>query len=175
MTDRPYNVLFLCTGNSARSIIAEAILNKSGAGNFRAYSAGSAPKGQVNPNTIRLLQSLGYDTSDYRSKSWDEFAHAGEPKFDFVFTVCDNAAAESCPVWPGQPMTAHWGIPDPAEAKGTPAEIALAFKDAYQLLNQRIGIFTSLPLRSLDRLSLHRKLRDIGHLEGSTAKATEAI
>ena len=174
MADRPYNVLFLCTGNSARSIIAEAILNKSGAGNFRAYSAGSQPKGQVNPNAIRLLQSLGYDISGYRSKSWDEFAKAGEPKFDFVFTVCDNAAAESCPVWPGQPMTAHWGIPDPAEAKGTPAEIALAFKDAYRLLNQRIGIFTSLPLRSLDRLSLHRKLRDIGHMAGSTAKATEA-
>jgi arsenate reductase len=174
MADRPYNVLFLCTGNSARSIIAEAILNRLGAGNFRAYSAGSAPKGEVNPNTIRLLQSLGYDTSDYRSKSWDEFAKAGEPEFDFVFTVCDNAAAESCPVWPGQPMTAHWGIPDPAEAKGTPAEIALAFKDAYRLLHQRIGIFTSLPLRSLDRLNLHGRLRDIGHIEGSTAKATEA-
>ena len=174
MADRAYNVLFLCTGNSARSIIAEAILNKIGAGRFVAHSAGSQPKGQVNPNTIRLLQSLGYDISDFRSKSWDEFANAGEPKFDFVFTVCDNAAAESCPVWPGQPMTAHWGVPDPAEAKGTPAEIALAFKDAYRLLHQRIGIFTSLPLRSLDRLNLHGKLRDIGHTEGSTAKATEA-
>ena len=173
MTDRPYNVLFLCTGNSARSIIGEAILNKLGAGNFRAYSAGSHPKGQVNPNTIYLLQSLGYDTSGYRSKSWDEFARAGEPKFDFVFTVCDSAAAEACPVWPGQPMTAHWGIPDPAEAKGTPAEIALAFKEAYRLLHQRIGIFTALPLRSLDRLSLQSKLRDIGQLEGSTARTTE--
>jgi arsenate reductase len=173
MTERPYNVLFLCTGNSARSIIGEAILNKVGAGNFRAYSAGSQPKGQVNPNTIQLLQSLGYDTSGYRSKSWDEFAKAGEPKFDFVFTVCDNAAAEACPVWPGQPMTAHWGIPDPAEATGTPAEIALAFKEAYRLLNQRIGIFTALPLRSLDKLSLQGKLRDIGHMEGSTARATE--
>ena len=174
MADRPYNVLFLCTGNSARSIIAEAVLNKLGAENFRAYSAGSQPKHQVNPNTIRLLQSLGYDTAGCRSKSWNEFAKAGEPKFDFVFTVCDNAAAEACPVWPGQPMTAHWGIPDPAEATGSPAEIALAFKDAYRLLNQRIGIFTALPLRSLDRLSLQNKLRAIGRLEGAAAKVTEA-
>jgi arsenate reductase (thioredoxin) len=172
MTDHPYNVLFLCTGNSARSIIAEAILNKLGAGNFRAYSAGSQPKGQINPNTIQLLQGLGYETAGYRSKSWDEFAKAGEPKFDFVFTVCDNAAAEACPVWPGQPMTAHWGIPDPAEATGTPAEVALAFKDAYRLLNQRISIFTALPLRSLGRLTLQGKLREIGHMEGSTATAT---
>ncbi len=174
MADRPHNVLFLCTGNSARSIIGEAILNKLGAENFRAYSAGSQPKGQVNPHTIQLLQSLGYDTSSYRSKSWDEFAKAGEPKFDFVFTVCDSAAAETCPVWPGQPMTAHWGIPDPAEATGTQAEIALAFKEAYRLLNQRIGIFTALPLHSLDRLSLQSKLRDIGRMEGSTARVTEA-
>jgi arsenate reductase (thioredoxin) len=174
MADRLYNVLFLCTGNSSRSIIGEAILNKLGAGNFRAYSAGSQPKGQINPNTIQLLQSLGYDTSGYRSKSWDEFAKAGEPKFDFVFTVCDNAAAETCPVWPGQPMTAHWGIPDPAEATGTPAEVALAFKEAFRLLYQRISIFTALPLRSLDKLALRNKLRDIGHMEGSTAKATEA-
>ena len=174
MTDHPYNVLFLCTGNSARSIIGEAILNKLGAGNFRAYSAGSQPKGQINPNTIQLLQSLGYDTSGYRSKSWDEFATADGPKFDFVFTVCDNAAAETCPVWPGRPMTAHWGIADPAEATGTPAEIALAFKEAYRMLFQRIGIFTALPLRSLDKLSLQGKLRDIGQMEGSTARATEA-
>ena len=174
MADRPHNVLFLCTGNSARSIIGEAILNKLGTENFRAYSAGSQPKGQVNPHTIQLLQSLGYDTSSYRSKSWDEFAKAGEPKFDFVFTVCDSAAAETCPVWPGQPMTAHWGIPDPAEATGTQAEIALAFKEAYRLLNQRIGIFTALPLHSLDRLSLQSKLRDIGRMEGSTARVTEA-
>jgi arsenate reductase len=173
MADKIFNVLFLCTGNSARSIIAEAILNKVGAGNFRAYSAGSQPKSHVNPNTKQLLQSLGFDTSFYRSKSWDEFAGAGEPKFDFVFTVCDNAAAEACPVWPGQPMTAHWGIADPAEATGTPAEIALAFKEAYRLLNQRIGIFTALPLRALDRLSLQARLRDIGHMEGSTANAPE--
>jgi arsenate reductase len=174
MADQIYHVLFLCTGNSARSIIAEAILNKVGAGNFRAYSAGSQPKPQVNPNTIHLLQSLGFDTSFYRSKSWDEFAKAGEPKFDFVFTVCDNAAAEACPVWPGQPMTAHWGVADPAEAAGTPAEIALAFKEAYRLLHQRISIFTALPLRSLDRLSLQAKLRDIGQLDGSTVRVTEA-
>jgi arsenate reductase len=173
VTDRPYNVLFLCTGNSARSIIAEAILNKLGAGKFRAYSAGSQPKGLVNSDTIQLLQSLGYDTSGFRSKSWDEFARAGGPKFDFVFTVCDNAAGEACPVWPGQPMTAHWGIPDPAAANGSRAEIALAFKDAYRMLNQRIGIFTVLPLRSLDQLSLQNKLREIGRIEGATVKADE--
>ncbi len=174
MTKRVYNVLFLCTGNSARSIVGEAILNRLGAGNFRAYSAGSQPKGQINPNTIQLLQGLGYDTSAYRSKSWDEFAKSGEPKFDFVFTVCDNAAAETCPVWPGQPMTAHWGIADPAEATGSPAEIALAFKEAYRLLHQRIGVFTALPLRSLDQLSLQSRLREIGHMEGATGKVTEA-
>lgn len=168
----PYNVLFLCTGNSARSIIAEAILNKTGKGAFRAYSAGSQPKGQVNPHALQLLESLGYDTAGFRSKSWDEFARAGAPKFDFVFTVCDNAAAETCPVWPGQPMTAHWGIADPAEAKGTPAQVSVAFKEAYRLLNQRIGIFTSLPLRSLDRLTLKAKLRGIGEMEGGT-KASE--
>jgi arsenate reductase len=174
MTKRVYNVLFLCTGNSARSIIGEAILNKMGAGDFRASRAGSQPKGQINPNTIQLLQGLGYDTSAYRSKSWDEFAKAGEPKFDFVFTVCDNAAAEACPVWPGQPISAHWGIADPAEATGSPAEIALAFKEAYRLLHQRIGVFMALPLQSLDRLSLRNRLLEIGHMEGSTAKATEA-
>jgi arsenate reductase (thioredoxin) len=162
VADRQYNVLFLCTGNSARSIIAEAILNKAGAGNFRAYSAGSRPKEKVHPETLRLLQSLGHDTSDCRSKSWDEFAAPGAPRFDFVFTVCDNAAAEACPLWPGQPMTAHWGIPDPVAATGTPAEIALAFKDSYRMLAQRIGIFTALPLRSLDRLTLQGKLKDIG-------------
>ena len=158
----PYNVLFLCTGNSARSIMAEAILNKVGAGKFRAYSAGSQPKGRVHPETIRLLRSLGHDTSDLRSKSWHEFAKPGAPSLDFVFTVCDNAAGETCPIWPGQPMTAHWGVPDPAEAKGTAAEIALAFKDAYRMLNQRIGIFTALPIRSLDRLTLQKQLKEIG-------------
>jgi len=164
----PYNVLFLCTGNSARSVIAEAILNKAGAGKFHAYSAGSQPKGQVNPRALQLLQSLGYDTAEMRSKSWDVFATDGAPKFDFVFTVCDNAAAESCPVWPGQPMTAHCGIADPAEAKGTPAEVSLAFKEAYRLLNQRISIFTALPLHSLDQLSLKHRLKQIGEMEGAT-------
>jgi arsenate reductase len=171
--DRPYNVLFLCTGNSARSIVAEAILNKLGAGKFCAYSAGSQPKGRVHPETIRLLQGLGYDTSGFRSKPWTEFAEAGAPPLDFVFTVCDNAAGETCPVWPGQPMTAHWGVPDPAAATGNQAEIALAFKDAYRMLNQRIGIFTALPLRFLDRLSLQKKPEGIGRSAGATAKATE--
>ena len=173
MAERPYNVLFLCTGNSARSVMAEAILNKLGAGKFRAFSAGSRPKGKVHAETLRLLQSLGYDTSRFRSKSWSEFADPGAPLLDFVFTVCDNAAGETCPVWPGQPMTAHWGVPDPAEATGNPAEIALAFKDAYRMLERRIGIFVSLPLRSLDQLSLQHKLRQIGRMEGATAKATE--
>lgn len=173
MTEHPFNVLFLCTGNSARSIVAEAILNKLGVGKFRAFSAGSQPKGQVHPETIRLLQSLGYDVSRLRSKSWSEFADPGAPLLDFVFTVCDNAAGETCPVWPGQPMTAHWGVPDPAEATGTQAEIALAFKDAYRMLERRIGIFTSLPLRSFDHLSLQKKLREIGRLNDATAKAAE--
>jgi arsenate reductase (thioredoxin) len=171
MADRPFNVLFLCTGNSARSIIAEAILNRIGMGQFRAFSAGSHPKRQVHPETIRLLHMLHYDTSGLRSKSWSEFADPGAPLLDFVFTVCDNAAGESCPVWPGQPMTAHWGIPDPAEAKGNAAEIALAFKDAYRMLERRLSIFVSLPLRSLDRLSLQNKLRDIGRRDDATAKA----
>ena len=174
MTDRTYNVLFLCTGNSARSVIAEAMLNKIGRGRFNAYSAGSQPKGRVNPHTIELLQGLGYDTSGFRSKSWDEFSKPGAPQFDFVFTVCDNAAAEACPVWPGQPMIAHWGVADPAEAEGSPAQIALAFKEAYRMLNQRIAIFVSLPIASIDRLALERRLKDIGRLEGATAKAAEA-
>jgi protein-tyrosine-phosphatase len=173
MPEQPYNILFLCTGNSARSIIAEAILNKVGAGKFVAYSAGSQPKGQINPYTIQLLQSLGYETSRLRSKSWHEFARPGAPPLDFAFTVCDNAAGETCPLWPGQPMTAHWGVPDPAEATGTPAEVALAFKDAYRMLHQRIGIFVALPIRSLDQLSLQRRLHEIGRMEGATAKAAE--
>jgi len=152
--------------------MAEAILNKIGAGKFRAFSAGSHPRGQINAQALQLLQSLGYDTSGFRSKSWSEFADPSAPLLDFVFTVCDNAAGEVCPVWPGQPMTAHWGVPDPAEADGTPAQIALAFKDAYRMLNQRIGIFASLPLRSLDRLSLQNKLRKIGRMEGATASTT---
>ena len=173
VTDHPYNVLFLCTGNSARSIMAEAILNKLGRGKFHAYSAGSQPKGEVNPHTVQLLQSLDYDTSGLRSKSWNEFAKPGAPPLDFVFTVCDNAAGEACPVWPGQPMTAHWGVPDPADAKGSPAEIAFAFKDTYRMLFQCIGVFTALPLRSLDQLSLQNKLRSIGRMPGATAKSAE--
>jgi arsenate reductase len=173
VTERSYNVLFLCTGNSARSIIAEAILNRIGLGRFRAYSAGSQPKGQVNPHTLHLLQSLGYDTSVFRSKSWNEFARPGAPALDFVFTVCDNAAGEACPFWPGQPMTAHWGVPDPAEARGSDAEIALAFKDAYRMLDRRIGAFAALPLRSLDRLSLQQRLKAIGRMDGATATAKE--
>ncbi|MET0669255.1 MAG: arsenate reductase ArsC [Xanthobacteraceae bacterium] len=170
MPDRIYNVLFLCTGNSARSVVAEAILNRIGAGKFRAYSAGSQPKGAINPGTLALLKGLDYDTAQFRSKSWNEFAKPGAPPLDFVFTVCDNAAGETCPFWPGQPMTAHWGIPDPAEAKGNDAEIALAFKDAYRMLNQRIGIFAALPIASLDALTLQHRLREIGK-QGTAAKA----
>jgi arsenate reductase (thioredoxin) len=173
VAERPFNVLFLCTGNSARSIMAEAILNQLGAGNFHAFSAGSQPKGEVHPETIRLLQGLGYDTSVLRSKAWSEFAGPGAPPLDFVFTVCDNAAGETCPVWPGQPMTAHWGIPDPAAADGAPAEIALAFKEAYRLLHHRIGAFTALPLRALDHLSLQHKLQEIGQMPGATARTRE--
>ena len=173
MTERVFNVLFLCTGNSARSVIAEAILNKLGGGKFRAHSAGSQPKGQVNPHTIALLQGLGYDTAGFRSKSWDEFAKIGATKLDFVFTVCDNAAGEACPYWPGQPVTAHWGVPDPAEATGSPAEIALAFKDAYRMLHQRIAAFTALPIADLDKMSLLARLKDIGRMDGATAKAAE--
>jgi arsenate reductase (thioredoxin) len=171
MTEQVFNVLFLCTGNSARSIIAEAILNKSGQGRFRAYSAGSQPNGDVNLNTIELLRGLGYDTSPCRSKSWNEFTKPGAPKFDFVFTVCDNAAAETCPLWLGQPMTAHWGVADPAAATGTAAEIGVAFKDAYRMLNQRIGIFLALPIKSLDRLSLQNRLKEIGRMQSATGKA----
>jgi arsenate reductase (thioredoxin) len=173
VTDRAFNVLFLCTGNSARSIMAEAILNRFGAGKFRACSAGSQPRGQVHPETVRLLQGLDYDVSGFRSKSWSEFAKPGAPALDFVFTVCDNAAGETCPLWPGQPMTAHWGIPDPAQADGTSAEIALAFKDAYRMLHRRIAVFTALPFHTLDRLSLQSRLKDIGRMGGATATAAE--
>jgi protein-tyrosine-phosphatase len=173
MTGHAFSVLFLCTGNSARSIMAEAILNKIGAGKFQAFSAGSQPKGHVHPEAMRLLQGLGFDTTRFRSKSWNEFAKPGAPALDFVFTVCDNAAGETCPFWPGQPMTAHWGIPDPAAAEGSPAEIALAFKDAYRMLSQRIGVFTALPIRSLDRMSLQAKLKEIGGMEGTSAKVKE--
>lgn len=157
-----FNVLFLCTGNSARSILGEAILFREGKGKFVGYSAGSQPKGAVHPFAIDLLKKLNHPTDQLRSKSWDEFAVPGAPELDFVFTVCDNAASEVCPVWPGQPMTAHWGVPDPAAAEGPEPERRLAFADAYRQLNNRISIFTSLPIASLDRLSLQKRLEDIG-------------
>lgn len=160
--DRPYNVLFLCTGNSARSIIAESILNQRGSGRFRAFSAGSHPAGRVNPFALELLGRMNLPTEGLRSKSWDEFAAQGAGPLDFVFTVCDNAAGEVCPVWPGQPMTAHWGVPDPAAVQGTDAEKTEAFREAFRALERRIGVFTSLPIASLDRMALARRLREIG-------------
>jgi arsenate reductase len=162
MAEKTYNVLFLCTGNSARSVLAEAIMNRVGQGKFNAFSAGSRPKGTVHPYTLDLLRQMNFDTGFARSKDWDEFAQADAPQLDFVFTVCDSAANETCPVWPGQPMTAHWGIPDPAAAEGTEAEKRLAFAEAYRMLNSRISIFTSLQLKSIDRLALQKRLDDIG-------------
>ena len=162
MNDQTYNVLFLCTGNSARSILAEAVLNRVGAGKFKAFSAGSHPKGAVHPFALQLLASLNHDTSFARSKDWEEFARPGAPGMNFVFTLCDDAANEACPVWPGQPMTAHWGLPDPASVEGTEAEKHLAFADTYRMLNNRISIFTSLPMHSLDKLALQRRLDEIG-------------
>jgi arsenate reductase len=170
MHERPYTVLFLCTGNSARSIMAEAILNREGCGRFRAFSAGSHPRGSVHPQTIALLKQLNYDTSQLRSKSWTEFAQPGAPKLDFVFTVCDDAAGEVCPVWPGQPVTAHWGIPDPAAVTGTPVEIAQAFNEAYRMLLRRIELFISLPIATLDRLTLESRVRDIGAMNRARTK-----
>ena len=164
MADRTYNVLFLCTGNSARSIFGEAILNKAGTGRFKAFSAGSRPAGAVHPYALDLLRQLDHPVSDLRSKAWDEFSAPGAPQMDFVFTVCDDAAAETCPVWPGQPMSAHWGIPDPVKVEGTEAEKRLAFADAYRMLNNRISAFINLPIASLDRLSLKSRLDAIGKL-----------
>jgi protein-tyrosine-phosphatase len=158
----PYNVLFLCTGNSARSIIAEAILTRVGAGRFQAYSAGSHPRGAVNPHALALLQRLDYDVTELRSKPWDEFVGDGAPKLDFVITVCDNAAGETCPLWPGQPLSAHWGMPDPAAVEGSEVEKALAFAETYRMLNNRIGAFASLKLSGLDRLSLQNRMNEIG-------------
>ena len=169
-TRAPYNVLFLCTGNSARSIMAEALLNRLGRGRFKAWSAGSFPKGEVNPHAFPIVESLGFARSDFRSKSWDEFAGEAAPALDFVFTVCDNAAGEVCPIWPGQPMTAHWGIPDPAEATGSEAEIAVAFAEAARQLRNRIGVFVELPLASLDRMSLKRRLDEIGRAADEPAR-----
>lgn len=168
MSDPIFNVLFLCTGNTARSIMAEAILNKDGAGHFRAFSAGSHPKGVVNPFALKVLESFGYPTQGLRSKPWDEFAVPGAPVMDFVFTVCDNAAGETCPLWPGQPVTAHWGIEDPAVFEGTGIQKETAFVAAFRYLRNRIGVFTSLPLRSLGQMALGTKLREIGQLPGAT-------
>ena len=159
---RPFNVLFLCTGNSARSILAEAILAREGMGRFNAFSAGSHPKGEVHPVALHVLEILNHPTAGLRSKSWDEFAAPGAPPLDFVFTVCDNAANEVCPVWPGQPMSAHWGLPDPSAVGGSESERRFAFADTHRMLYQRIGIFTNLPLNSLDKLSLQRRLDEIG-------------
>ena len=158
----PYNVLFLCTGNSARSILAEAIIEREGMGRFRGFSAGSHPKGELNPYAVQLLERLNHDTAAMRSKSWDEFARPEAPKMDFVFTVCDQAAAEECPYWPGQPMSAHWGLPDPAAVEGNEAERRLAFSETYRMLRNRISIFVNLPLNSLDRLALQDRLDEIG-------------
>ncbi|HYD46107.1 MAG TPA: arsenate reductase ArsC [Phenylobacterium sp.] len=165
-----FNVLFLCTGNSARSILAEAILNRLGEGTFAAYSAGSHPKGAVHPAALALLQKLGHPTEELRSKSWDEFAQAGAPELHFVFTVCDNAAGEVCPVWPGQPVTAHWGVPDPAAVQGAEAEVAAAFAETYGQLRRRLEPFVNLPLASLDGLSLQRRLGDIHRTADSPAR-----
>jgi arsenate reductase len=162
MSGKTYNVLFICTGNSARSILAEAILNREGRGKFRAFSAGNHPKGAVHPFALDLLKRSNHPVEGLRSKDWNEFAAPGAPPLDFAFTVCDNAAGEVCPIWPGQPMTAHWGLPDPAAAEGTEAERRLAFAQAYRMLSNRIGIFVNLPLGSLDRLSLQKRLDSIG-------------
>jgi arsenate reductase (thioredoxin) len=169
-----YNVLFLCTGNSARSIMAEGILRKEGAGRFAAFSAGSHPKGAVNPLATRVLASFGYPSDGYRSKAWDEFAAPDAPKMDFVFTVCDSAAGEACPVWPGQPMTAHWGIEDPAAVEGNPVQKEAAFVTAFKYLRNRITVFTALPMRSISSMALQAKLREIGQMEGSSSGSKKA-
>ncbi|MDX2273958.1 MAG: arsenate reductase ArsC [Hyphomonadaceae bacterium] len=169
--ERPYNVLFLCTGNSARSIMAEAVLSRFGAGKFKSYSAGSQPKGEVHPRVLHMLKNLNYKPELFRSKSWEEFSGPDAPELDFVFTVCDNAANEVCPVWPGQPMTAHWGVPDPAAATGSEAEIAFAFDDAWRMLQNRITIFCNLPIESLDRLSLKTRLDEIGRAKPAADSA----
>ena len=168
MSDRTFNVLFLCTGNTARSILAEAILRKEGRGRFNAFSAGSQPKGTVNPFAIKVLSEMDYPVDGLRSKSWQEFAVSGAPAMDFVFTVCDNAAGEACPIWPGQPMTAHWGIEDPAAVEGTDLQKQAAFVEAFRYMKNRIAAFASLPLASIDRMSLGTRLRDIGRMDGAT-------
>ncbi len=172
--DRAYNVLFLCTGNSARSVLAEALLNHLANGRFKAFSAGSTPKGQVHPTTLAILADAGIPTEGLRSKSWEEFAGPAAPVMDFVFTVCDNAAGETCPIWPGQPMTAHWGIEDPAAADGPEFKQRQAFEDALRFMRNRITAFINLPMSSIDRMALGSKLRDIGAMAGSTSKASGA-
>jgi arsenate reductase len=172
MSDYVYNVLFLCTGNSARSILAESILRKDGAGRFRSFSAGSHPKGKVNQFALKVLAAMDYPTDGFRSKAWDEFAVPGAPVMDFVFTVCDSAAGETCPVWPGQPMMAHWGIEDPAAVEGSDIEKERAFSLAARYMRSRISVFLSLPLSSVDRLALGTKLRGIGQMEGSSTAST---
>jgi arsenate reductase (thioredoxin) len=171
--DRIYSVLFLCTGNSARSILAEALLNSAGQGRFKAYSAGSFPKGEVNPHAIRLLENLKLPTEGLRSKSWDEFAKPGAPPLDFIITVCDNAAGEMCPIWPGKPVTAHWGIPDPAAAEGTDAEIAAAFGTAARQMRTRIDLFLNLPLASIDRMTIQNRLREIQETTNKSEASSE--
>jgi arsenate reductase len=171
VADRPYNVLFLCTGNSARSILAEALINQWGRGRFHGFSAGSYPKGEVNPIALELLKHMKLPTEGLRSKSWDEFAVPGAAALDFVFTVCDNAAGEVCPYWPGQPMTAHWGVPDPAAVEGSDTEKWVAFRETFRLLDNRIKIFTSLPLGSLDRIKLQERLDAIGKTRPSDGAA----
>ncbi len=171
MSDHIYNVLFLCTGNTARSVLAEGILRKDGAGKFRSFSAGSQPKGVVNPFALETLEAFKYPTDGFRSKSWEEFAATDAPVMDFVFTVCDSAAGEACPFWPGQPMTAHWGIPDPAAVEGTDLEKQAAFNEAFRFLRNRIGAFVNLPIKSIDKLSLGAKLREIGRIDGATDRA----
>jgi protein-tyrosine-phosphatase len=172
--DRPYNVLFLCTGNSCRSIMAEAIMNRAGNGRFKACSAGSHPTGAVNPNALALLERMHHPTKELWSKPWDVFTrerNPDAPELDFVFTVCDNAAGEMCPFWPGQPMSAHWGLPDPAQFQASEAETAVVFADTYRMLNNRIGLFVNLPIRSLDKLSLQKRLDQIGKTTGQPAQA----
>ena len=172
--DRPYNVLFLCTGNTARSILAESFLRKEGKGRFHAFSAGSQPKGVVNPVALRVLQKLNYPSDGFRSKSWDEFAGGGAPHMDFVFTVCDNAAGEVCPIWPGQPMTAHWGVEDPAAVEGSDLEKEAAFSKVLLHLKRRIELFTSLPLASIGAMALRKKLREIGREESASSGSKDA-
>jgi len=171
-SDRVFNVLFLCTHNSARSIMAESILNRSGKGKFQAFSAGSHPRSQIHPYAIDLLKNLGYETGQLRSKSWDEFAEPGALRMDFVFTVCDDAAKEVCPMWPGQPMTAHWGVPDPSTAQGNEAEKRIAFANTYRMLQRRIDVFISLPVKSLARLALQQEIDKIGRMVDSPEKAS---